>query len=246
MAGKLTQAEMQGGGQMTPKLAQAAAQAGAPPPGASAAPQQEQAGPAPGAGAPPPQAGPAPGAGAPPPQAAPQGAPAPAPGGQGIRQVDPTAAAVEGHTPAGMTEEQATPEEQAEYERAMKALASVLYRNDRTANAIVDQILPDDKISTTTKASILLIQQLDEKINMDEAVVAQMSQEVTARLMELAENRHGMQYGDREAQVIMGSVWEGVQELFGMEKQDAEALMAGIGGEGLVDLKGQYEAMLNG
>jgi hypothetical protein len=165
---------------------------------------------------------------------------------RGIDQVDPGAAAVEGHMPPGMNEEQATPEEQAEYERAMRALAQVLYANDNVANSIVDQIQVEDRVGSTTKVSILLIQQLDKKLQMDESIVAQMSQEVVERIMELAEARHNFEYGDREGQVIMGSVWEGVQQMFGMERGDAEALMAGIGGEGIADLKQQHEAFYNG
>jgi hypothetical protein len=145
-----------------------------------------------------------------------------------------------------MNEEQASPGEQAEYERAMKALAMVLYQNDKLANAMVDQIIPDDKVGSTTKASLLLIQQLDEKLQMDEVVIPQMSVEVVERLSELAEARHNMQYGDRELQVIMGSVWEGVQTMFGMEEQEAQALIAGIGGEGVADLAQQHEAFYNG
>jgi hypothetical protein len=163
-----------------------------------------------------------------------------------VQQVDPNASAVEGHMPPGMNEEQATPGEQAEYERAMKALAQVLYQNDKMAAAMVDQIIPDDKIGSTTKASLMLIQQMDEKLQMDESIVAQFSVEVVERLTELAEARHNMEYGDRELQVIMGAVWEGVQQMFGMEQQDAEALMAGLGGEGIADLKQQHEAFYNG
>jgi hypothetical protein len=145
-----------------------------------------------------------------------------------------------------MQEERASPEEQKEYERAMQALSKLLYSNDKIANSIVDQVQPDDKISSTVKVSTLVINQLDSKIQLDEAVVASVSQEAVERISELAEARHGIQYGDRELQVIMGSVWEGVQGMFGMEQQDAQALMAGIGGDGLADLKGQYEGYLNG
>ena len=219
----------QQGAPMAPDMANAAAGAGAP---------------APGTGQPPP-GGPPPGTGAPPP-----GAPAPAPGAGGppsqARQVDPGAPAVEGQLPPGMQEERASPEEQKEYERAMQALSKLLYSNDKIANSIVDQVQPDDKISSTVKVSTLVINQLDSKIQLDESVVASVSQEAVERISELAEARHGIQYGDRELQVIMGSVWEGVQAMFGMEQQDAEALMAGVGGDGLAQLKGQYEGFLNG
>lgn len=217
----------QQGAPMTPDLAQAAAGAGAPAPGAA-----------------PPGAAPgAPPAGVPPeapnPQTS-QGAPG------GVRRVEQGEAAIEGAMPAGMNEERASPEEQKEYERAMQALSQVLYANDEIANSIVDQIDPNDKVSSTSKVSMLLINQLDQKINMDESVVASVATETVERISELAEARHGIQYGDRELQVIMGSVWEGVQEMFGMEEQDAQALMAGVGGDGLADLKGQYEGFLNG
>ena len=231
-----------GGAPIAPQLAQAAAQAGAPAPGGGApAPQGG------GGGAGPPPAGPMPeGGGGPIPIGALSGNRRANPLQRGIDQVDPGAAAVEGHMPPGMNEEQATPEEQAEYERAMKALAKVLYANDKIANSIVDQIQEQDRVGSTTKVSILLVQQLDKKLQMDESIVAQMSQEVVSRIMELAEARHQFNYGDREGQVIMGAVWEGVQQMFGMEPQDAEALMAGIGGEGIADLKQQHEAFYNG
>jgi lipopolysaccharide biosynthesis regulator YciM len=160
--------------------------------------------------------------------------------------VDPGQEAVEGQLPASMTEEKATPEEQKEYERAMQALAQVLYNNPEVANAIVDQIDPNDKVSSTAKVSMLLIKQIDEKIQLDVNVVAEVTKETVGRIEELAEARHGIEYGGREHQVILGSTWEGIQKMFGMEKEEAEALMAGVGGEGLADLKQQYDGFLNG
>ncbi len=222
---------------MVPDLAQAAASAGAPTPGSTG--QPPPGGPAPGTGQPPP-GGPAPGTGQPPP-----GGPAPAAGQSPVREVDPTAPAVQGQLPKGF-EEQASPEEQQEYGRAMQALAKLLYSSDEIANAIVDQIQPEDKISSTAKVSMLVVQQLDQKIQMDESVVSTVTMEAVERIIELSEARHGIEYGEREMQVIMGSVWEGVQEMFGMEQQDAEAMMAGIGDDGLAQLKGQYEGFLNG
>ena len=241
----LLEQSQQGGG-MTPQLAEAAAQAGAPAPGAEAqpagnplqgAPAPAPAGPAPGG-----PAGPPPGAGAPPPA---PGGPAPAPA-QATRQVDPGAAAVPGQLPKGFEEEDASPEEQKEYGRVMQAVAQILYANDQIANSIVDQIDPNDKVSSTSKVSMLLIQQLDSKVNMNEVVVPEVTKEVTGRIMELAEARHGIQYGEREGQVIIGSVWEGVQQMFGMEQEEAQAMLTELGGDGLADLKQQYEGMLNG
>ncbi|MHC4239318.1 MAG: hypothetical protein ACYSUC_06125 [Planctomycetota bacterium] len=222
MAGKLTQAAQQTGAPVAPQLAQAAAAAGAPGPQQQPAAQQ-----------------PMPGG---PQQPAPGGPQQPAPGGP--QQVDPTAPAVEGKMP--VNEEQASPEEQAEYERGMKALSRVLYSSDEGAQSVVDQIDPNDKISTTTKANILLIQQLDQKIQMNEVIIPQMTQEVTSRVIELAEARYGIEYGGRETQVILGSTWEGVQEIFGGDPQELQSTVDQIGPEGLAGLQKQHEAFLNG
>ena len=236
---------------MAPELAQAAAGAGAPGPAGAAPPG----GPPPGAGGPAPggpmPGGPPPGAGGPPaggpaPGAVP-GGPMPGGGPDGpVRKVDPSQDAVEGEMPEGIPHEQATAEEQKAYETAMQTLAQVLYGNDKIANAIVDQINPEDKVSSTAKVVMLLVQQLDKKIQLDEKVVPEFTKETTGRVMELAEARHGFEYGGREQQVILGSVWEGVQELFGMEVEEARGMMQSIGGDNLAKLKEQHEGFLNG
>ena len=226
MAGLLTDAA-QGGTPITPQLAQTAAQAGAPGP-------QQQPGPeGPQQQAPGPQQQPGP--------AGPQQQPPPQ---EATRQVDPAASAIKGKMP--VSEEKANPEEQAEYERAMKALSMVLYSNDKTANAIVEQINPNDKVGSTTKANLLLIQQLDEKIQMDGSVIPQMTQEVTSRIIELAEARYGIEYGGRETLVILGATWEGVQGMFAEDGEGLQPMIEEIGPEGLQGLQKQHEAFLNG
>lgn len=220
-----------------PDLAQSAAAAGAPPPGAAMQPPAGAPPMPPGAGAPPP-AGPAAG-----------GAPPMSPGGGVAGNPMPPAAGGGGAMqPVDIGEEQATPEEQQEYERAMKAVAAVLYENEKASNSIVDQVNPNDKVSTTSKVAMLFINQLDQKIDLDEVVVADVTQEATARIMELAENRHGMQYDEREAQIIIGSVWEGVSEMFGGGQDEAghSELVNSIGPDKLGPLKENYEAALNG
>ncbi len=200
----------------TTELAQAAAAAGAP------GPQQD------------------PAAGAPPPAAA---------AGEQL----PTPVQMQGGMQGGKASgdmdiglEQAEPEEQKEYERSMNAMAQVLYSNEKTSNAIVDQVDPNDKVSSTAKVSMLFMQQLDEKINMDESIVSQMTEETVTRIMELAENRHGLEYDESEAQVILSTTWEGISQLFGMDETGHSELVNSVGSDRLPQLKEQYEAALNG
>lgn len=199
-----------------------AAPAGAPLPDATSAPTLA-------AGAPPPDATSAPGPGADSlPPGLPQGGKAT---GKGVK----------------LTEEPATPEEQAEYEKAMSALAQVLYSNEQMSNSIVDQIDPDDKVGSTAKVSMLLVQQLDKKVDFDEIVVAEVTQETVTRIIELAETRHGIEYGDDEMQVILSATWEGVSEMFGgLEENDMQELTASVGEQNLPGLKQNHEAALRG
>jgi len=215
----------------------AAAGAGGPAPVAPTVPELAQSAAA--AGAPGPQpAGAAPSQSAP---AAVPGGPAPTPGG-GVDTS--TGGRATGDFDIAM--EDATPEEQKEYERAMTALARVLYENEKASNAIVDQIDPDDKVGSTAKVSMLFMKTLDEKIDLDEIVVAQMVEETTSRIMELAETRHSITYDEREAQMIVGSTWEGVQTMFGIDEQSHAEMVQGVGSDLLPQLKAQHEAALNG
>jgi len=122
--------------------------------------------------------------------------------------------------PAGAVEpylEDASAEEQKEYERAIRAMAKVLYGNDKTANSIVDQIRPDDLVGSTAKVSMLFIKELDRKINMDQMVVAEVTRESVERIAELAEARHRVEYKAQDMEQVLGSTWEGVQSMFGNE-----------------------------
>jgi hypothetical protein len=193
--------QAQSGGAVTPQLAEAAAQAGAP------GPQQQTA-------------------------AAPPGPPqetAAAPAGQPQQT-----AAGAGDLP--LPEQEAAPDEQAE---------------DKTANAIVDQVDPNDKIGSTAKVNILFMRELDKKVDLAESVVAAVTQEVTERVVELAEARHGIEYAPDEVEKILGATWEGVTALFGSDggpegAQSFQQFAQGMDSDALAQLKQQHEARLNG
>ncbi len=225
----------------------ATAGAGAPAPVAPTAPELAQSAAA--AGAPGPQP-PGTGTPAPGPQPPSTGAPAPAqqPGTGGPAPVNTVDTSTGGRATDDydLQEEDASPQEQKEYERAMNALARILYGSTKASNGIVDQIDPEDKVSSTSKVSMTLIKALDEKINMDESIVPQMVEETTSRIMELAEARHGIDYDEREAQMILGSTWEGIQMMFDIDEQDHAEITRGEGTENLSQLKAEYEAALNG
>ena len=122
----------------------------------------------------------------------------------------------------------ASPQEQKEYERATAALHEVLYGSPETSNSVVKalQHTPESKIDPLVKTSIMIMSQLDEKIDLDENIISQMAQDVVGRLIEMAEVRYNIEYSDVEMQQALGATWEGVTQMFGADEQDYQNFMS--------------------
>lgn len=107
-----------------------------------------------------------------------------------------------------------TPEEQAEYDRAAQALATMLYSNKEVAKGVSDQLQEEEKVGSAAKAAVMLIKVLDDKIQLDEAVIAEITKDATSEVIEIGESK-GMQYSDVEKRQILGVTWESVLSIFG-------------------------------
>lgn len=141
----------------------------------------------------------------------------------------------------------ATDDEQKEYRKALQALSQVLYSNNKT-NATIMQALSStrtDKIDPIAKTGILLIKQLDDQIDLDESVVAQFTQDVTERLIELAEARYEVDYSPVEYQQALGTTWEGVMASFGVEEADYKRFTESMAPEDMVTAKRAYQGALS-
>jgi hypothetical protein len=147
-------------------------------------------------------------------------------------------------TPAMADDDEATPEEQAEYERAIGALGQVIYANDDTSGAVLDQLQPEDPIGSVAKAGILLVKTLDEKLQLDEAVIPQLTIEVADRLVDLAEAKFGSEFSEQEAQAVTGATWEGVMDLFGIDPEAYEEFVAGMSDEDIAQQQQAYKQFL--
>lgn len=152
-------------------------------------------------------------------QTLPPDAPAQGMPGQPVDVMPETGQAYQGED-VDLREEQATEAEEKEYQRVSKALEKVLYQQDTIADAVMKQIDPNDKISTSVKAATLLVQQLDEKLDMDEVVIPQITQDAVSVVAELAENRFGIQYSEQDLTATLGATWEGVMAIFGVDERE--------------------------
>ena len=232
-------------------------------------PAAPQPGPAPGGPAP----GGAP-AGAPPGGAAPGGAPGgapppvapPAPGaGQAdlttvAGQSDPnnmapatSTAGVVGQMRSGQQtsnigagEEEASPEEQKEYEKAIDALHQILYEDEERTEGVLQMLNPEDKIGTTVKTTIMLLKQMDERLDLNENIVAELTVDIADRLIELGETAHDMSFSEKETQAVAGAAWEGVLQLFGIDEESMSQMTQGMGEEQLAGYEKEYKGFLEG
>ena len=139
--------------------------------------------------------------------------------------------------------EKATEDEEREYQRVSGALDKVLYEEDKLVDSIMKQLDPNDKIGSTTKATALLIQQLDERVDMDEIVIPQITMDAVDAVAELAENRHNMQFSEQDMQATLGATWEAVMAMFGVDKNELDRFQQGFKGQGRL-LKQSHEKFL--
>lgn len=138
-------------------------------------------------------------------------------------------------------EQQATPEEQAEYERALEAVHQVLYEDPERSASIAGMIQPQDKIGSVVKTGVSLIKQIDEQVDMDQNVVAQITVDLADRLIELAETAHNITFSEQELKAVAGATWEGVMDLFGFDQQSVQEMTAGMTPEDLKGYENQYK-----
>jgi hypothetical protein len=141
-------------------------------------------------------------------------------------------------------DQEASPEEQAEYERAVEALGKVLYEDDRTSAGIVKQLSPQEKVGSVAKASALVVQQLDMKFDFDEVIIPQLTEETVDRVIDLYENVHGEEFGEQEVQGALGATWEAVMQMYGIDEEGYADFTQGMSEEDFRGYEKQYKQFL--
>ena len=118
----------------------------------------------------------------------------------------------------GEADEEPTPEEQAAYEKAVENLHQVLYEDEERTAGFVQMLDPQDKIGSTVKTSVMLLKMMDEKSDLNENIVAELTVDIADRMIELGETAHDMSFSEKETQAVACATWEGVMQLFGMDE----------------------------
>ena len=141
-------------------------------------------------------------------------------------------------------EEKASPEEQEEYEKALAAMHIVLYKNEKSSDQILNMLTPEDKIGSLAKAGMMVISQLDAKLDLDENIIAELTGDVVDNLVELGEQGKGFTFSEQELQAALGSTWEGVMQIYGVDENQYASFTEGMSDEQMSGYQKEYQGYL--
>ena len=164
--------------------------------------------------------------------------------------VAPQAQAPEATGPSVAPTGEVGPEEQEEFERAMAELSDTLYTNEKTSKALVEMIDPEDKVGSTVKAVLSLVTSMDDKINMDEGIIYNITMEAADRLIDLAESA-GKEFNEKETEQVALAAWEGMMTAYDDEaegnlQEDHDYLAEGMSDVEKKQAETRYQELSNG
>lgn len=110
-----------------------------------------------------------------------------------------------------------TPQQLQEYQRAAQLLHTILYQNDKTGRAVLAQIQPEDKVGSVARAAVLIIQQIDKRLNLSDPIIPIMVITVVDRLLEMADRVKKTKFTPEESSSVVSAVTSGVKALFGAQ-----------------------------
>jgi hypothetical protein len=123
--------------------------------------------------------------------------------------------ALSGKDPGDGAAPNVTPQLQAEYERAAGAMETVLYKNEKSAHAIKGALTAQDKVGSVVAAVLLVLKLVDQQINMNEEVIAQIVQDTCEEVMQIAEATLRVTFTNDDSQHILAAAWQGALKMFG-------------------------------
>lgn len=150
------------------------------------------------------------------------------------------------------------PEDTQEYERAMGAVSKMLHEDDKTSDALVQelaamsQMSPESggganpKIDAVVKLTAQIIKNLDDRIDLDENIIGPMIPAVVGQLIELNQAANGVQYSTQEMELALGTSVEAVTSMYPEDEAGQQELAGEMGEQEIADTQSAYAAMSQG
>lgn len=132
----------------------------------------------------------------------------------------------------------------AEAKRAIDGIKTALYKDKKVSDQFLKVIDPKKKTDSMTRAVILLVTELDKKLDLDSEVLPAMTAMAAGELMELAEAGHGITFSEIEQKQIVMAAFEGVLQAYGADQQDAANFVGEVGPDGEQQALAEYQAAM--
>lgn len=155
-----------------------------------------------------------------------------------------------GKVPNPEGDEPATQSEQQEYERAANAISSIVYGDsggDKASDTVADGLKAEDKMGSLIQTGVTLIAEVDKQIDMDDIVIPQIVEDVTEMLVDVAEQKNGLQYTREEMEAGVMGIWEGIMFVLGGDAEiepDFALASQGLGKEDIEAMNQEYQMRL--
>ena len=171
-------------------------------------------------------------------------------GGQAINNavqnpVDPLSPMANAGAPGG---EQASPEEQQNYESAVNAMGKLVYgTKQKTSNTIADSIVEQNKTGSLIQTGLMLLDKVDSIVDLNPAVIPELIGDAVQMLTDVAEQKNGIQFTQDEADGASMGIFEAIMSMIGGDQpmdQDFSSLTENISPEELQGMTEMYRQKL--
>lgn len=143
-------------------------------------------------------------------------------------------------------EQEASPEEQQQYENALAAISEALYENDQTFEGIEKMLQSGDPIDAITRAGVTLITEVDKQINMPEAVLFAVVPDVFDMLVEIGTRAGFFEMDDEQMKLGLATFQETLLRAYGVSQEDYMAISQQFNEQQANELAGLYQEVTNG
>jgi len=139
--------------------------------------------------------------------------------------------------------EPATPEEEAEMQRAQGALGELLYKNENSFQSIVKKLSSENvpPLNRLVDTTVFLVTEIDKKINLDEVVILEFTGVVYDAVYEVATTAGAMQLDDNAIKQGLMVSLQVVMESYGVDEAEFNEYAESLGEQNAMQLLNTYK-----
>ncbi len=139
-------------------------------------------------------------------------------------------------------EDNLTPEERESYDAAMNMVSEILYANDESSAAIMEQLGASEPLRAIAEVTSFLIAQIEEAFQgqLPETLIIPVADEASDLVIELGEKAGIFDLSDDEIIQAKGAVMTSLLEDYGIDEADLEEMMQGVTSEDVTQLQSVF------